>query len=33
MLGLMKDLAGMLNQLSLKTLTFPLIDLYQEVLT
>ena len=32
MFRLMKDLAGMLNQLSLNTLTFRLIDLYQEVL-
>ena len=28
----MKDLAGLLNQLSLNTLTFQLIDHYQEVL-
>ena len=33
MLGLMKDLTGMLNQLSLNILTFQLIDLYQEVPT
>ena len=33
MFGLMKDLAGLLNQLSLNTLTFQLIDPYQEVLT
>ena len=32
MFGLIKDLAGMLNQLSLDTLTFQLIDHYQEVL-
>ena len=32
MLGLMKDLVGLLNQLSFSTLTFQLIDLYQEVL-
>ena len=32
MFGLIKDLAGMLNQLSLNTLTFQFIDLYQEVL-
>ena len=31
MFGLMKDLAGMLNQSSLNTLTFQLIDHYQEV--
>ena len=30
--GLIMDLVGMLNQLSLNTLTFRLIDLYQEVL-
>ena len=30
--GLMKDLAGLLNELSLNTLTFQLIDHYQEVL-
>ena len=33
MFGLMKDLAGLLNQLSLHALTFQLIDAYQEVLT
>ena len=32
MFGLMIDLAGMLDQLSLNTLTFRLIDHYQEVL-
>ena len=32
MFGLIKDLAEMLNQLSLNTLTFQFIDLYQEVL-
>ena len=32
MFGLIMDLAGMLNQLSLNTLTFRLTDLYQEVL-
>ena len=31
--GLMKDLAGLLNQSSLNTLTFQLIDYYEEVLT
>ena len=31
MFGLMEDLAGLLNQLSLDTLTFRLIDHYQEV--
>ena len=31
MFGLMKDLAGMLNQSSLNALTFPLTDRYQEV--
>ena len=31
MFGLIKDLAGMLNQLSLDTLIFELIDRYQEV--
>ena len=31
MFGLIKDLAGMLNQSSLNTLTFRLIDHYQEV--
>ena len=31
MFGLIKDLAGMLNQLSLDTLMFELIDRYQEV--
>ena len=31
--GLMKDLAGLLNSLSLNTLTCQLIDHYQEVLT
>ena len=31
--GLMKDLAGLLNQWSLSTLTFQLTDRYQEVLT
>ena len=30
--GLMKDLAGFFNYLSLNTLTFHLIDHYQEVL-
>ena len=30
--GLMKDLAGFLNESSLSTLTFQLIDHYQEVL-
>ena len=29
----MKDLAGLLNQSNLNTLTFQLIDLYQEVLS
>ena len=33
MFGLMKDMARLLNQLSLNTLTFQLIDAYQEVLT
>ena len=33
MFGLMKDLVGMLNQLSLNTLTFQLIDCYKEVLS
>ena len=33
MFRLTKDLAGMLNQLSLNTLTFQLTDCYQEVLT
>ena len=32
-IGLMKDLAGLLNQSSLNTLTFQLIHRYQEVLT
>ena len=32
MFGLMMDLTGLLNQLSLNTLTFRLIDHYQEVL-
>ena len=32
MFGLIKDLSGMLNQLSLNTLTFQLIDHYLEVL-
>ena len=32
MFGLINNLAGMLNQLSLNTLTFRLIDHYQEVL-
>ena len=32
MFGLIMDLAEMLNQLILNTLTFQLIDLYQEVL-
>ena len=32
MFGLIKDLAGLLNQSSLNILTFRLIDLYQEVL-
>ena len=31
--GLIKDLAGLLNQLSLNTLTFQVIDRYQEILT
>ena len=31
MFGLIKDLGGMLNQLSLNTLTFQVIDHYQEV--
>ena len=31
MFGLIKDLAGMWNQLSLNTLTFQLIHNYQEV--
>ena len=31
MFGLMKDLAGMLNQSSLNTLTFHFIDHYQGV--
>ena len=31
MFGLMTDLAGLLNPLTLNTLIFPLIDLYQEV--
>ena len=31
--GLMKDIAELLNQSSLNTLTFQLIDYYQEVLT
>ena len=31
MFRLIMDLAGMLNQLSLNTLTFQLIDLFQEV--
>ena len=30
---LIKDLAGLMNELSLNTLTFQLIDHYQEVLT
>ena len=29
----MKDLAGLLNQSNLNTLTFQLIDLYEEVLS
>ena len=33
MSGFKKDLAGLLNQSSLNTLTFQLIDHYQEVLT
>ena len=33
MFGLIIDLAGLLNQLSLNTLTFQLIDRCQEVLT
>ena len=33
MFGLMKDLAGLLNQLSLNASIFPLRDHYQEVLT
>ena len=33
MFGLIKDLAGLLSQLSLNALTFPLIDRYQEALT
>ena len=33
MFGLKKELAGMLNQSSLNTLTFQLIDRYKEVLT
>ena len=33
MAGLMKDLAEFLNQLSVNTLTFQPIDLYQEVFT
>ena len=32
MFGLIKDLSGMLNQLSLNTLTFQLVDHYPEVL-
>ena len=32
MFGLMMDLTGLLNQLSLNTLAFRLIDHYQEVL-
>ena len=32
MFGLIKNLVGMLSQLSLNTLTFRLIDRYQEVL-
>ena len=31
--GLMKDLAGLLNQLILNTLIFQLLDLYEGVLT
>ena len=31
--GLMKDLAGLLNESSINTLTFQLIDHYQDVLT
>ena len=31
MFGLIMDLAGILNQLSLNTLTFRLTDLYQDV--
>ena len=33
MFGLTRDLAGMLNQSSLNTLTFPPLDHYHEVLT
>ena len=33
MFELIKDLAGMLNQLSLNTLTFQLINRYQEVVS
>ena len=33
MIGLMKDLARLLNQSSLNTLKFQLIDLYQKVFT
>ena len=33
MFGLINDMTGMLNQLNLNTLTFRLIDHYQEVLT
>ena len=33
MFGFKKDLAGLLNQSSLNTLTFQLIDHYQKVLT
>ena len=33
MLAVMKDLAGLLNQSRLNTLTFQLKHLYQEVLT
>ena len=31
-IGLMKDLVGLLNQLSLNTLTFQITDHHQEVL-
>ena len=31
--GLIKDLTGLLNQLSLNTLTFQIIDRYQEIIT
>ena len=32
-IGLMKDMTELMNQLNLNTLTFRLIDRYQEVLT